>query len=399
MEGKVAIAGCCRTAIGKLNGSLSGLAAGELGAVVIGEALRRAGVEAADVSQVIMGQVLSGGSGMNPARQAAIGAGIPHAVPAMTVNQVCGSGLRAILLAATAIRAGAAQIVVAGGQESMSNAPHALPASRRGWPLGDVKAIDTMIRDGLWDVFNDCHMGVTAENIAREKDIDRQQQDLFAAASQSKAAAAVAAGRFADEIVPVQVKRRRGDPEAFATDEFVRADTTVEKLAGLRPAFAKDGSVTAGNASGVNDGAAACLVMSAAEAEKRGIEPQALLAGFGLSGVDPRLMGLGPIPAAQQALAAAGWQAGDLDLIEANEVFAVQAIAVNQALGWDEERVNVNGGAIALGHPIGASGCRVVATLLHEMARRDAGRGLATLCIGGGMGIAACFARPQAAGN
>ena len=388
------IAGACRTAIGKLNGSLAGLAAGELGSVVIKAALERAGVEPAEVSQVIMGQVLTGGARMNPARQAALGAGIPHAVPALTINQVCGSGLRSILLAAAAVRAGEAKLVVAGGQESMSNAPHALLGSRRGWALGNVKAVDTMIHDGLWDAFNDCHMGVTAENIAQDKGIDRQQQDEFAAASQAKAAAAVEAGRFADEIVAVQIEKKRGETQSFATDEFVRAGTSVEKLAGLRPAFAKDGSVTAGNASGINDGAAACLVMSADEATRRGIKPQALLAGSGLSGVDPRVMGLGPIPAARQALERAGWQPAELELIEANEAFAVQAIAVNREVGWNEQLVNVNGGAIALGHPIGASGCRVVATLLHEMARRDAKKALATLCIGGGMGIAACFARP-----
>ena len=388
------IAGACRTAIGKLNGSLAGLAAGELGSVVIKAALERAGVEPAEVSQVIMGQVLTGGAKMNPARQAALGAGIPHAVPALTINQVCGSGLRSILLAAAAVRAGEAKLVVAGGQESMSNAPHALLGSRRGWALGNVKAVDTMIHDGLWDAFNDCHMGVTAENIAKDKGIDRQQQDEFAAASQAKAAAAIEAGRFADEIVAVQIEKKRGETQSFATDEFVRAGTSVEKLAGLRPAFAKDGSVTAGNASGINDGAAACLVMSADEATRRGIKPQALLAGSGLSGVDPRVMGLGPIPAARQALERAGWQPAELELIEANEAFAVQAIAVNREVGWNEQLVNVNGGAIALGHPIGASGCRVVATLLHEMARRDAKKALATLCIGGGMGIAACFARP-----
>ena len=394
MDTQIAIAGACRSAIGKLNGSLSGLAAGKLGGIVIADALARAGIDAAEVSQVIMGQVLTGGAGMNPARQAALAAGIPQAVPAMTVNQVCGSGLRAILLAAAAVHSGEAEIVVAGGQESMSNAPHALPGSRRGWPLGNARAVDTMIHDGLWDVFNDCHMGVTAENIAREKEIKRERQDQFAADSQRKAAAAIAAGRFADEIVEVQIEKRRGGSESFATDEFVRADTSVEKLAGLRPAFARDGSVTAGNSSGVNDGAAACLVLSAAAAKRRGIQPQALLTGSGLSGVDPRLMGLGPIPAVRLALKNAGWKPEDLDLIEANEAFAVQAIAVNQELGWDERKVNVNGGSIALGHPIGASGCRVVATLVHEMARRDAGRGLATLCIGGGMGIAACFARP-----
>ncbi|MCY4325549.1 MAG: acetyl-CoA C-acetyltransferase [Betaproteobacteria bacterium] len=394
MDTQIVIAGACRTAIGKLNGSLAGLAAGELGSVVIKAALERAGVEPAEVSQVIMGQVLTGGAKMNPARQAALGAGIPHAVPALTINQVCGSGLRSILLAAAAVRAGEAKLVVAGGQESMSNAPHALLGSRRGWALGNVKAVDTMIHDGLWDAFNDCHMGVTAENIAQDKGIDRQQQDEFAAASQAKAAAAIEAGRFADEIVAVQIEKKRGETQSFATDEFVRAGTSVEKLAGLRPAFAKDGSVTAGNASGINDGAAACLVMSADEATRRGIKPQALLAGSGLSGVDPRVMGLGPIPAARQALERAGWQPAELELIEANEAFAVQAIAVNREVGWNEQLVNVNGGAIALGHPIGASGCRVVATLLHEMARRDAKKALATLCIGGGMGIAACFARP-----
>ena len=390
----IVIAGACRTAIGKLNGSLSGFSAARLGTIAIAEALRRAKVDAAELSQVIIGQVLSGGAGMNPARQAAIGAGVPCEVPAMTVNHVCGSGLRAILLAASAIRAGEANIVAAGGQESMSSAPHALIGSRRGWMLGNAKAVDTVVHDGLWDAFDDCHMGITAENIAREKKIDRQQQDTYAAASQQKAAAAIAAGKFADEIVPVPVRTRRGASEDFANDEFVRADTSAEKLAGLKPAFAKDGTVTAGNASGINDGAAACLLMSADEAQRRGIEPQALLVGSGLSGVEPRLMGLGPIPAAQQALADAGWKVDDLELIEANEAFAVQAIAVNREMGWDEQKVNVNGGAIALGHPIGASGCRIVATLLHEMARSRAGRGMATLCIGGGMGIAACFVRP-----
>ena len=390
---QVAVVSACRTPIGTLAGALSGMSAAELGAVVIKEALSRASVDPADVSDVVMGQVLTAAVGQNPARQASIAAGIPKEVSAMTINHVCGSGLRAIVLGAQAIASGDATVVVAGGQESMSQAPHALSGSRSGWRLGNAKAVDTMVHDGLWDIFNGYHMGITAENVAKENGITREEQDEFAASSQNKAEAAIKEGRFKEEIVPVSIPQRRGDPVVFDTDEFPRSGTTAEQLGKLRPAFDKEGTVTAGNASGINDGAAAVVLMSLADAEKAGKEPLAVLAASALSGVDPSVMGIGPFPASTKALGKAGWEHGDLDVIEANEAFAAQAIAVNRKMGWDTGKVNVNGGAIALGHPIGASGCRVAITLMHEMRRSGAKKGLATLCIGGGMGIAACFSR------
>ena len=390
-DGDVVIASIARTPVGAFAGGLSTLAASELGSIAIGEALRRASVEAVEVSEVILGQILSAGQGQNPARQASIGAGVPVEVPAWGVNQLCGSGLRAVALGHQAIHNGDSAIVVAGGQENMSQAPHCLHL-RNGTKLGPAEMVDTMIKDGLWDAFNDYHMGNTAENVAERWQITREEQDAFAAASQAKAEAAQKAGRFKDEIVPVTVKTRKGETVVEA-DEHPRHGTTVEDLAGLRPAFAKDGTVTAGNASGINDGAAAAVLMTAAEAERRGIEPLARIVSWAQAGVDPAVMGSGPIPASRAALAKAGWATDDLDLIEANEAFAAQACAVNKELGWDTEIVNVNGGAIALGHPIGASGARVLTTLLYEMGRRDARKGLATLCIGGGMGIAMCVAR------
>jgi acetyl-CoA C-acetyltransferase len=387
----VVIASIARTPVGAFNGGLSTLAADALGAVAIAEALKRAGVPAGDVSEVIMGQILTAGQGQNPARQASIGAGIPVETPAWGVNQLCGSGLRAVALGHQAIANGDSAIVVAGGQENMSQAPHCLHM-RNGTKLGPASMSDTMIVDGLWDAFNDYHMGTTAENVAEQWQITREDQDNFAAASQAKAEAARKDGRFDDEIVAVTVKSRKGET-IVERDEYPRPDTSFESLQALRPAFAKDGTVTAGNASGINDGAAAAVLMSAAEAETRGITPLARIVSWAQAGVDPAIMGTGPIPASRAALERAGWSIDDLDLIEANEAFAAQACAVNKELGWDTERVNVNGGAIALGHPIGASGARVLSTLLYEMARRDARRGLATLCIGGGMGIAMCVAR------
>ena len=395
MSSPVAIVSACRTAIGAFGGALADVSAAKLGAAAIQEALNRAKVAPAEVSDVIMGQVLTAAAGQNPARQAAIAAGIPHGVPAMTINHVCGSGLRAVHLAAQAINNGDATIVVAGGQENMNQAVYALPKARAGYRLGDGKLIDTMVHDGLWDVFNDYHMGVTAENVAKENGISREQQDEFAAASQAKAAAAVEAGRFAAEIVAVEIPQRKGDPLIFDADEHPKPGTTAEKLAKLRPAFAKDGTVTAGNASGINDGAAALVVMGVATAKERGVEPLAIFEGGAVAGLDPKIMGMGPHPASTAALEKVGWSHEELDLIEANEAFAAQALAVNAKMGWDGAKVNVNGGAIALGHPIGASGARVATTLLHEMQRRGAARGLATLCIGGGMGIACCFSRPS----
>ena len=387
----VVIASIARTPVGSFNGGLSSVAAHDLGAIAIAEALSRAGVPAGDVSEVIMGQILTAGQGQNPARQAAIGAGIPVEAPAWGINQLCGSGLRAVALGHQAIATGDSAIVVAGGQENMSQAPHSLHL-RNGTKLGPAAMRDTMIVDGLWDAFNDYHMGTTAENVAERWQITREDQDRFAAASQAKAEAARQAGRFEDETVAVTVKTRRGET-VVERDEYPRAETSFESLQGLRPAFAKDGTVTAGNASGINDGAAAAVLMSAAEAERRNIEPLARIVSWAQAGVDPAIMGTGPIPASRAALGRAGWKIDDLDLIEANEAFAAQACAVNKELGWDTERVNVNGGAIALGHPIGASGARVLATLLYEMGRRDAKKGLATLCIGGGMGIALCVER------
>ena len=387
----IVIASAARTPIGAFNGALASLAAHELGRIAITEALVRGKVAPADVSEVVFGQVLTAGEGQNPARQAAIAAGIPHSATAYVVNQVCGSGLRTVALASQAIKLGDAEIVVAGGQESMSLSPHCMHL-RNGTKMGDVQMIDTMIRDGLWDAFNGYHMGNTAENVARKYQITRNDQDALAARSQQRAVAAIEAGRFKDEIVPVTIKTRKGD-QIVDTDEYPRAGTTLEVLAKLRPAFAKDGTVTAGNASGINDGAAALVLMSAAEAARRGVTPLARIVSWATAGVDPAIMGTGPIPASRKALEKAGWKAADLDLIEANEAFAAQACAVNRELGFDPDKVNVNGGAIALGHPIGASGARILVTLIHEMAKRDAKRGLATLCIGGGMGIAMCVER------
>jgi acetyl-CoA C-acetyltransferase len=389
----VVIASAARTAVGKFGGSLAGIPASDLGAIVIREVLRRAAVDPASVDEVILGQVLTAGCGQNPARQATIAAGLPQHVPAMTINKVCGSGLKAVALAAQAIAAGDADVIVAGGQENMSASPHLLPGSRDGWRMGDVQAVDSMIRDGLWDAFNRYHMGTTAENVARRHGISREQQDAFAAASQNKAEAAQKAGRFRDEIVTVPVPQRKGDPLPFDNDEFVRHGVTLASLAGLKPAFAKDGTVTAANASGINDGAAAVVVMSEARATALGIEPLARIKAYASAGLDPAYMGMGPAPASRKCLERAGWTAGDLDLMEINEAFAAQACAVNQEMGWDTDRINVNGGAIAIGHPIGASGCRILVTLLHELKRRGAHRGLASLCIGGGMGIALAVER------
>jgi acetyl-CoA C-acetyltransferase len=389
----IVIAGALRTAIGKFGGALAKVPAPELGATVIRALLQKSGVKPEDISEVIMGQVLTAGSGQNPARQASIRAGLPHAIPAMTINKVCGSGLKAVMLAAQAIRCGDADIVIAGGQENMSASPHVLPGSRDGFRMGDAKIVDTMIVDGLWDVYNQYHMGTTAENVARRYEISRTQQDEFAVASQNKAEAAQKAGRFGDEIVPVMIPQRKGDPVAFAADEFIKPGTTLDSVSGLKPAFAKDGSVTAANASGLNDGGAALLVMSAERAAKLGLTPLAKIRAYASSGVDPAIMGMGPVPASRRCLEKAGWKAADLDLMEINEAFAAQACAVNKEMGWDTSKINVNGGAIALGHPIGASGARVLVTLLHEMARRDARRGLASLCIGGGMGVALAVER------
>ncbi len=388
---EIVIVSAARTAIGSFMGSLGSVSAVELGAVVLGAALERAGVGPDEVSDVILGQVLTAGQGQNPARQAVIKAGLPQATPAITINQVCGSGLRAVAMGWQALQAGDASIVVAGGQESMSLATHCAYL-RGGTKMGSLEFVDTMIKDGLWDAFNGYHMGTTAENVAQQWQIGRAQQDAFAAGSQAKAAAAQAAGKFKDEIVPVTVKTRKGEVVVDA-DEYIKPGTTADSLAKLRPAFSKDGTITAGNASGLNDGAAAVVLMTAAEAQRRGLAPLARIASWATVGVDPAVMGSGPIPASRKALEKAGWTVADLDLIEANEAFAAQACAVNKDLGWDPEKVNVNGGAIALGHPIGASGTRVLITLLHEMQRRGARKGLATLCIGGGMGIAMCVAR------
>jgi acetyl-CoA C-acetyltransferase len=390
---KVVIVSAVRTAVGKFGGSLAGIAATELGATVIRAALQRANVDPGHVEEVILGQVLTAGCGQNPARQAAVGAGLPEHVPAMTINKVCGSGLKAVALATQAIAAGDAEVVVAGGQENMSQAPHLLPGSRDGWRMGDVQAVDSMIRDGLWDAFNRYHMGTTAENVARRYGITREQQDVFAIASQNKAEAAQKAGRFRDEIVPVPVPQRKGDPIAFETDEFVRHGATLASVSGLKPAFARDGSVTPANASGINDGAAVVVVMSEARATALGIEPLARIRAYSSAGLDPAFMGMGPVPASRKCLARAGWTTDDLDLMEINEAFAAQACAVNQEMAWDPQRINVNGGAIAIGHPIGASGCRILVTLLHELRRRAARRGLASLCIGGGMGVALAVER------
>ena len=393
MSEKVVIVSAARTAIGNFGGSLANIPAHELGAKVITAVLERAGVKPDQVDELIFGQVLTAGSGQNPARQAGIAAGLPHNVPCMTINKVCGSGLKTVHLAAQAIKAGDAEIIVAGGQENMSLSPHVLPKSRNGQKMGDWKMQDSMIVDGLWDAFNNFHMGTTAENIAKKYGISREEQDEFAAASQNKAEAAIAAGKFEEEIVPVEIPQRKGDPIIFDKDEFPKAGVTAEGIAKLRPAFDKDGTVTAANASGLNDGAAAVLVMSESKAKELGLEPLATIAAYSSAGVDPAIMGTGPIPATQLCLKKAGWSTDDLDLVEANEAFAAQAISVNRDLGWDTSKVNVNGGAIALGHPIGASGCRVLVTLLHEMKRSDARKGLATLCIGGGQGVALAIER------
>jgi len=389
----VVIVSAARTAVGRFGGSLAGIPASELGAIVIREVLERARLDAAVVDEVILGQVLAAGCGQNPARQAALGAGLPQHVPAMTINKVCGSGLKAVALAAQAITAGDAEVVVAGGQENMSQSPHLLPGSRDGWRMGDVQAVDSMIRDGLWDAFNRYHMGMTAENVARRHGVTREQQDRFAVASQNKAEAAQKAGRFRDEIVAVNVPQRKGEPLVFDQDEFVRHGATLEGMTGLKPAFAKDGSVTAANASGINDGAAAVIVMAESRAAALGLEPLARIRSYASAGVDPAYMGMGPVPASRKCLERAGWKVDDLDLLEINEAFAAQACAVNQEMAWDPGRINVNGGAIAIGHPIGASGCRILVTLLHELRRRDAHRGLASLCIGGGMGVALAVER------
>ncbi|WP_158973931.1 acetyl-CoA C-acetyltransferase [Pseudomonas sp. BAV 4579] len=389
----VVIVAATRTAVGSFQGSLANVPAVELGATVIRALLEQTGVAPAAVDEVILGQVLTAGAGQNPARQAAVKAGLPHEVPALTLNKVCGSGLKAVQLAVQAIRCGDAEIVIAGGMENMSLAPYVLPKVRTGLRLGHAELVDSMLSDGLWDAFNDYHMGQTAENLVQKYQLSREAQDAFAARSQQRAAAAVESGRFREEITPVAIPQRKGEPLLFATDEGIRADTTAEGLARLRPAFAKDGSVTAGNASSLNDGAAAVLVMSAARAAAVGLTPLAHVAAYASAGVDPAIMGIGPVSATRKTLEKAGWRLADLDLIEANEAFAAQALAVGQELGWDDDKVNVNGGAIALGHPIGASGCRVLVTLLHELRRRDGRRGLATLCIGGGQGVALAVER------
>lgn len=389
----VVIVAAKRTAVGSFGGGLSSLSADKLGSAVIKALLEETGVAADQVNEVVLGQVLTAGCGQNPARQASINAGIPASVPAMTINKVCGSGLKAVHMAVQAIRCGDAELMIAGGQESMSQAPHVLPNSRNGQRMGNWNMVDTMISDGLWDAFNDYHMGVTAENIVEKYGITREEQDEFAAASQQKAAAAIDAGYFESQIVPITIPQRKGDPLIVNTDENPRAGVTADSLGKLRGAFKKDGTVTAGNASSLNDGAAAVIVCSADKAKELGLEPLATIRAHANAGVDPAIMGTGPIPASQRCLKLAGWSVDDLDLVEANEAFAAQAISVNRDLGWDPAKVNVNGGAIALGHPIGASGCRILVSLLHEMARRDAKKGLATLCIGGGMGVALAVER------
>ena len=389
----IVIVSAARTAVGKFGGSLAKTPATELGAVVIREAIARAGLSSDQIGEVIMGQVLAAGVGQNPARQAMMKAGVAKETPALTINAVCGSGLKAVMLAAQAVAWGDSEIVVAGGQENMSLSPHVLNGSRDGQRMGDWKMVDTMIVDGLWDVYNQYHMGITAENVAKQYGITRDMQDALALASQQKAAAAQDAGKFVDEIVGVSIPQKKGDPVVFNVDEYLNRKTSAEALAGLRPAFDKAGSVTAGNASGINDGAAAVVVMSAKKAAALGLKPLARIAAFGTSGLDPATMGMGPVPASRKALQRAGWNAADVDLFELNEAFAAQACAVNKELAIDPAKVNVNGGAIAIGHPIGASGCRILVTLLHEMQRRDAKKGLAALCIGGGMGVSLALER------
>jgi acetyl-CoA C-acetyltransferase len=393
MSEEIVIVGAARTAVGTLMGSLGDIPASKLGAKVISALLERTGLKPDQVSEVILGQVLTGATGMNPARQASLEAGLPHTVPAMTINKVCGSGLKAVHLAYQAVLCGDADIVVAGGQESMSMAPHALPRSRSGVKMGVWAMKDTMINDGLWCSITDVHMGNTAENIAKQYGISREEQDAFAAQSQQRAEAAMRGGVFQEEIVPIEIPQRKGEPVIFDTDEFPRPGTTAEALAKLRPAFDRDGTVTAGNASGINDGAAAVIVTTATRARELGLKPMARIVAFSAAGVDPSIMGTGPIPATRACLEKAGWTPQDLDLVESNEAFAAQAISVNKELGWDLSKVNVSGGAIAIGHPIGASGARVLVTLLHGMQRRNARRGLATLCIGGGQGVAMALER------
>jgi acetyl-CoA C-acetyltransferase len=389
----IVIVAATRTAVGKFGGSLAKVAAPELGSAVIKNLLERTGLGLDQIGEVIMGQVLTAGSGQNPARQSLIMSGLAKETPALTINAVCGSGLKAVMLAAQAVAYGDSEIVIAGGQENMSASPHVLLGSREGQRMGNWNMVDSMIVDGLWDVYNQYHMGITAENVAKAHGVTRDMQDALALASQQKAAAAQDAGKFVDEIVPFSIAQKKGDPIVFSADEFINRKSNAEALAGLRPAFDKAGGVTAGNASGINDGAAAVMVMTAKKAAALGLTPLGRIASFATSGLDPAMMGMGPVPASQKALARAGWKAQDLDLLEINEAFAAQACAVNQQMGWDTSKVNVNGGAIAIGHPIGASGCRILVTLLHEMQRRDAKRGIASLCIGGGMGVALTIER------
>ncbi|MFZ6649593.1 acetyl-CoA C-acetyltransferase [Undibacterium sp. TJN25] len=388
----VVIVAAGRTAVGKFGGSLAKVAASDLGAHVIKALLAKSGLSGDQINEVILGQVLTAGVGQNAARQASIRAGLPNMVPAFTINKVCGSGLKATHLASQSIRCGDADIIIAGGQENMSASPHVLNGSREGFRMGDTKLVDTMIVDGLWDAFNQYHMGTTAENVAKKYDVSRQEQDEFALGSQNKAEAAQKAGKFKDEIIPLEIPQKKGTV-VFDSDEFIKHGTTLESLSALRPAFAKDGTVTAGNASGLNDGAAAVIMMSARKAEELGLKPLVRIKAYSSAGVDPSIMGMGPVPAAQLCLRKAGWNHQDLDLMEINEAFAAQAIGVNKEMGWDTSKINVNGGAIAIGHPIGASGCRILVTLIHEMIRRDAKRGLASLCIGGGMGVALAIER------
>ncbi len=390
---EVVIVAATRTAVGSFQGSLASIPAPQLGAIVLRSLLEQTGVSPEQVDEVILGQVLTAGSGQNPARQTAVHAGLPFATPAFTLNKVCGSGLKALHLGAQAIRCGDAEVIIAGGQENMSLSPYVMPGARTGLRMGHSKVVDSMIEDGLWDAFNDIHMGITAENLAEKYQLSREQQDAFAAASQQKATEAIAAGRFVDEITPVSIPQRKGDPLIFDTDEQPRAGTTAESLAKLRPAFKKDGTVTAGNASSLNDGAAAVMLMSAEKAKALGLPVLARIVAYANAGVDPTIMGIGPVAATQKCLSKAGWSIADLDLIEANEAFAAQSLSVNQELGWDASKINVNGGAIAIGHPIGASGCRILVSLVHEMIRRDAKKGLATLCIGGGQGVALAIER------
>ncbi len=390
---EVVIVAATRTAVGSFQGSLASIPAPQLGAIVLRRLLEQTGVSPEQVDEVILGQVLTAGSGQNPARQTAVHAGLPFATPAFTLNKVCGSGLKALHLGAQAIRCGDAEVIIAGGQENMSLSPYVMPGARTGLRMGHSKVVDSMIEDGLWDAFNDIHMGITAENLAEKYQLSREQQDAFAAASQQKATEAIAAGRFVAEITPVSIPQRKGDPLIFDTDEQPRAGTTAESLAKLRPAFKKDGTVTAGNASSLNDGAAAVMLMSAEKAKALGLPVLARIVAYANAGVDPTIMGIGPVAATQKCLSKAGWSIADLDLIEANEAFAAQSLSVNQELGWDASKINVNGGAIAIGHPIGASGCRILVSLVHEMIRRDAKKGLATLCIGGGQGVALAIER------